>query len=292
VGSKAKQSEIVVINDEAHHCYQDKPIEIEGESADSEDKDRNADARVWFKGMQAIARKVGVKAVYDLSATPFYLKGSGYKEGFIFPWVVSDFSLMDAIESGIVKVPRTPVDDDANHDAVVPTCAVGPDRRSDSRSGTARMSTPAAWVPFPEELEGALRSLYRSYERAFGTGRPCWRRRASSAGLHRGLPNTAVSKLVYDWIAGFSLEAPTTVRHGARGGQLGLLQNVVDGCRLARPNTILVDSAQLESGEGMKNDFKKVAAAAEIEAFKRSTACATPAPTSTRSPTRICCARS
>src|SRR5207247_2474671 len=50
---------------------------------------------------------------YDLSATPFYLRGSGYPEGTLFPWVVSDFSLIDAIESGIVKVPRVPVSDNA-----------------------------------------------------------------------------------------------------------------------------------------------------------------------------------
>ena len=61
----------------------------------------------------AIAKQVGVKNIYDLSATPFYLSGSGHQEGFIFPWTVSDFSLMDAIESGIVKIPRTPVDDDS-----------------------------------------------------------------------------------------------------------------------------------------------------------------------------------
>ena len=65
--------------------------------------------------IEAVAARVGVKAVYDLSATPFYLGGSGYHEGFIFPWVVSDFSLMDAIESGIVKVPRIPVDDDVKN---------------------------------------------------------------------------------------------------------------------------------------------------------------------------------
>jgi type III restriction enzyme len=49
--------------------------------------------------------------VYDLSATPFFLRGSGYQEGTHFPWVVSDFSLMDAIECGIVKLPRIPVAD-------------------------------------------------------------------------------------------------------------------------------------------------------------------------------------
>ena len=54
-----------------------------------------------------------MQAVYDVSATPFFLKGSGYPEGFLFPWVVSDFGLLDAIESGIVKVPRLPVLDDS-----------------------------------------------------------------------------------------------------------------------------------------------------------------------------------
>ena len=83
------------------------------DEADSEDLARNRDARVWFRGLCDLRRRAGIKAVYDLSATPYYLKGSGYNEGFIFPWVVSDFSLMDAIESGIVKIPRIPVDDDA-----------------------------------------------------------------------------------------------------------------------------------------------------------------------------------
>ena len=49
--------------------------------------------------------------VYDLSATPFFLRGSGYVEGTLFPWTMSDFSLMDAIECGIVKLPRVPVAD-------------------------------------------------------------------------------------------------------------------------------------------------------------------------------------
>ena len=66
-------------------------------------------------GIEALNRKVGVRAVYDLSATPFFLSGSGYEEGTLFPWAVSDFSLMDAIECGIVKLPRVPVaDNDPN----------------------------------------------------------------------------------------------------------------------------------------------------------------------------------
>ena len=60
-----------------------------------------------------VKRHIGTVAVLDLSATPFFLRGSGYVEGTLFPWTVCDFSLMDAIESGIVKIPRVPVDDNA-----------------------------------------------------------------------------------------------------------------------------------------------------------------------------------
>jgi type III restriction enzyme len=74
---------------------------------------RDQEARIWISGLEAVKNKIGVKAVYDLSATPFFLRGSGYDEGTLFPWVVSDFSLIDAIESGIVKVPRVPVSDDS-----------------------------------------------------------------------------------------------------------------------------------------------------------------------------------
>jgi len=264
VGSSRRQGEIMVLNDEAHHCYMDKPIEIEGEKAEAEDKDRNVEARVWFKGIQAIARKVGIKQVYDLSATPFYLKGSGHKEGFIFPWVVSDFGLMDAIESGIVKVPRTPVDDDSAHAEVTYLNlwdAIGKELPKRNRKDLDVTS----WVP-PDELVGAMRSLYASYERAYQH----WEE--VLAPTNEPPPvfivvcnNTAVSKLVYDWIAGYEATAGDRAVHSP--GNLPLFSNVVDGQPVARPNTILVDSAQLESGEAMKKEFKD-AAAAEIAAYK------------------------
>ena len=102
-----------MVNDEAHHCYREKPksdeeAELKGEDKD-EAKKNNEAARLWISGLEALNRKVGVRATYDLSATPFFLRGSGYAEGTLFPWTVSDFSLMDAIECGIVKLPRVPV---------------------------------------------------------------------------------------------------------------------------------------------------------------------------------------
>jgi len=261
------KGEIVVLNDEAHHCYQDKPV-ANAEDEDAEARQRNQDARVWFKGLQSISRKVGIKTIYDLSATPFYLKGSGYNEGYIFPWTVSDFSLMDAIESGIVKVPRIPVDDDARGSQITYLHLwdhIGQALPKRPRKVTERGG--ASWIP-PEALEGALRSLYRSYEAAFGR----YRTELEAAGETPPVfivvcPNTAVSKLVYDWTAGFEFEQEdgTTL---VKKGELDLLSNVNEyGGWLPRPRTILIDSVQLESGELLSDDFKK-AAFREIDTFK------------------------
>ena len=84
---------------------------------------RDDEARLWLNGLLAVARKLGVKRVYDLSATPFFLNGSGYREGLLFPWVISDFSLIDAIESGTGQDPAGPVADDS-------TGGDGPTQRS------------------------------------------------------------------------------------------------------------------------------------------------------------------
>jgi type III restriction enzyme len=105
---------IVVINDEAHHCYRERPS-AEGPRLTGDERkeaEENAEAaRLWISGIEATKRHLGIGTVYDLSATPFFLGGSGWTEGTLFPWVVSDFSLMDAIECGIVKLPRVPVAD-------------------------------------------------------------------------------------------------------------------------------------------------------------------------------------
>ena len=264
-GSKG---EIVVFNDEAHHCYQDRPIERgDAEKADKEDKDRNREARVWFRGLEMVQKRVGIKTIYDLSATPFYLKGSGWNEGYIFPWVVSDFSLMDAIESGIVKVPRIPVDDDATADQVVylnlwdHVGDVLPKKR-----GAQPEIALGDWVP-PAQLEGALQSLYRSYTAAYDR----YTDKLQALGQPPPVfivvcPNTIVSKVVFDWISGGEFELPNGDLH-LRSGALPLLSNVEDGAWVKHQRTILIDSVQLESGEALKDDFKK-AASHEIDAFK------------------------
>jgi type III restriction enzyme len=114
---------LLVINDEAHHAWrsgpkEDRPargarasageVQAVGSRADEEEE-----ARVWLNGLALIQAARGINRALDFSATPYYLSGSGHAEGEPFGWIVGDFNLLDAIESGIVKVPRVPVDDNS-----------------------------------------------------------------------------------------------------------------------------------------------------------------------------------
>ena len=270
----AGKKNIIVINDEAHHCYRRRPESApEAEALSGEERreaeKRDEEARVWLSGLEAVKHKIGVKTIYDLSATPFFLQGSGYPEGTLFPWVASDFSLVDAIEAGIVKVPRVPVADNSMT-GEQPTYRDLWLRIREGLPKKGRKTDAIGGEPkLPAELQGALHSLYDNYRQSFER----WQSNADAQA--RGLTppvfvvvcnNTNVSKMVFDYVAGWtktlSEESEVVVP-----GQLPLFSNVEDGRWSARPNTILVDSEQLESGEGMSAEFKKIAAV-EIEEFK------------------------
>lgn len=260
---------IVVINDEAHHCYRHKPdadeVKLTGDDKEEVNKREKA-ARVWISGLEAVKAKIGIKAICDLSATPFFLRGSGYSEGTLFPWVVSDFSLIDAIECGIVKVPRVPVADDSMT-GEQPTYRDIWIRIREHLPRKGRRTEAVTGEPkLPVELEGALRSLYSNYERYY---------RQWEDSHITGTPpvfivvcnNTNVSKLVYDWIAGWEKEL-SEEKTIVVPGQLAIFSNEQNAGWTNRPNTVLIDSEQLESGEAMSAEFKKMAAR-EIEEFKR-----------------------
>lgn len=95
---------ILVLNDEAHHCHRPTPDEAQQEKEQ---------ATVWVSGIDRIHQARGVLRAYDLSATPFKPTGRNNQEELLFPWIVSDFGLNDAIEAGLVKTPKVAVRDDS-----------------------------------------------------------------------------------------------------------------------------------------------------------------------------------
>jgi type III restriction enzyme len=271
--SLGNKKNIIVLNDEAHHCYRRKPEEqddVLSAEEKSEVKTREEEAKIWITGLEAVKRKIGIRGIYDLSATPFFLKGSGYPEGTLFPWVVSDFSLIDAIESGVVKVPRVPVSDDSMA-GEQPTYRDLWLRIRDSLPKKGRKTEASGDTPvLPVELEGALVSLYGNYEKYF----KWWKENPDARAKGVTAPvfivvcnNTNVSKMVYDYIAGW--EKLIDGQPVVQAGKLEAFRNDDGrGNWNQTPFTILVDSSQLESGDALSDDFKKVASK-EIDDFKK-----------------------
>lgn len=261
---------ILAINDEAHHCYREKPEKddegkLKGDDREEAEKNNEA-ARLWISGLEIVKQKLGLAQVLDLSATPFFLRGSGYAEGTIFPWTVSDFSLMDAIECGIVKLPRVPVADN------IPGGDMPRFRNLWEHIGTKMpkkgrgKSKTLDPLSLPVELQTALEALYGHYKETFDL----W----AKAGIPTPpcfvvvCQNTAISKLVYDLISGFQREnddGSTTFTQG----RFELFRNFDEhGNPFARPNTLLIDSEQLESGDALDDKFRKMMTP-EIERYRR-----------------------
>lgn len=262
---------IWVLNDEGHHCYRHKPGEddegkLKGDDRKEAKKNDEA-ARVWISGIEIVKRRIGVRQVVDLSATPFFLRGSGYAEGTLFPWTVSDFSLMDAIECGIVKLPRVPVADNIPGGDMPKFRVLWETIRRDMPK-KGRGKSKGNWDPhsLPTQLRTALEALYGHYEKTY----EAW------AKAEIPVPpcfivvcnNTSTSKLVYDLISGFWRENSDGSSEPIPG-QLELFRNFDEnGHPFPMPRTVLIDSEQLESGEALDKNFRKMAAN-EIERFRK-----------------------
>lgn len=262
---------VIVLNDEAHHCYRERPQDedeegdLKGDDKKEAEKNREA-ARLWISGIEAVTRKLGVSRVIDLSATPFFLRGSGYVEGTLFPWTACDFSLMDAIECGIVKLPRVPIADNIPGEDMPTFRNLWEHIRKDMPKkgrGKAKDLDP---LRIPTRLQTALEALYGHYDKTF----QLWQKSGikSPPCFIVVCNNTSTSKLVYDYISGFHRQhedGSSTLENG----RLALFRNFDEhGNQLARPNTLLIDSEQLESGETLDTNFRKMAED-EIERFRR-----------------------
>ena len=262
---------VMAFNDEGHHCYREKPRDSKKESLDTDEKAEaernNAAARLWINGLEAVGREKTLTSVIDLSATPFFLQGSGYQEGTLFPWTVCDFSLMDAIESGIVKIPRVPVSDNASRDDL----PVFRDlweviRDKMPKKGKGKNAATQDPPRLPTELLTALDVLYADYERTFHRWREA--RKPSPPVFILVCNNTSTSKQVYDYISGSERKDSDGKPLPPHLGHLELFRNYDNnGQRKPRPSTILVDSEQLESGDALSKEFRSMSSDA-IERFR------------------------
>lgn len=262
---------ILVLNDEAHHCYREKQLDPDDEELKGEDRKEaekaNEAARLWISGLEAVNRKLGVAHVMDLSATPFFLRGSGYAEGTLFPWTASDFSLMDAIECGIVKLPRVPVAENIPGNEMPMYRNLWEHIRKDMPKKGRGAGAELDPLKLPTRLQTALQALYGHYEKTF----QLWEEKKINVPpcFIIVCQNTAISKLVYDYISGFyrkNDDGTSTLVNG----RLDLFRNYDEttGNPLGMPKTLLIDSEQLEAGDSLDANFRDIASD-EIERFRR-----------------------
>ena len=245
-------------------------------------------------GLEAVDAKIGVRVVYDLSATPFFLRGSGYPEGTLFPWVVSDFSLIDAIEAGIVKVPRVPVADDATPDDQ-PTYRdlwlrirddlpeEGPqDRRRRRQSRSCRPS-----------CRGRSTASTATTRRRSGAGRRPRQRTdgLDAAGVHRRLQQHQRLEARLRLHRRLGEAAARTARPSSCPASSPLFSNVDGRPLVGRGRRRSWSTPAARIGRGDERRVQGDRRRARSRSSRPSTASASPAATPTTSPTRTCCAR-
>jgi type III restriction enzyme len=271
---------LLVMNDEAHHCYLPKS---KGKTSDNEEADENQRAAVWFTGLKELSRRFKLQNIYDLSATPYYLTGSGYTPYSLFPWVVSDFGLIEAIESGLVKIPFLP-ESDNTQELTMPVLRNLYEHVKEElpRKGQRKQKSDAAKEGqkikeqpprLPSLVKAALDQFYGHYVEYYKGVR---KNQEQKTNLFSSPPvfilvcnNTSVSKEVYKYIAGYEYlddkEQLVTVS-GAK--ELFSNYDSVSKKPLKKPPTLLIDSDALDNSDQINEDFKKIFVS-EIEEFKK-----------------------
>lgn len=280
MGAFKPGSRLLILNDEAHHCYLPKSDNRKAE--DENTTEENQRAAVWFRGMANLCERYKVSAIYDLSATPYYLTGSGYDPYSLFGWVVSDFGLIEAIESGLVKIPFLPESDNTQELSMpvlrnlyehvrddLPKKGQRGARKAAKEKGEKLKEQPPR---LPSKLKAALDQFYDHYKKTydhFG--------QQGQLTMEDTPPvfivvcnNTSVSKEVYKYLAGYEIIGLEGEVEDVVHGAFDLFSNYDRTTR--RPKlkspTLLIDSEALEDSDQIGDDFKKIFAS-EIEAFKR-----------------------
>ncbi len=277
---------LLILNDEAHHCYL--PKSGDKKKAEGEDtKTENERAAVWFSGLRELHHRFKVRSVYDLSATPYYLTGSGHEPYSLFPWVVSDFGLTDAIESGLVKIPYLPTRDDTQSLDIpvlrnlyhhvkddLPKAGVTRQRKRAKEKGEELKEAPPK---LPDLVQQALDQFYKHYEEEFkNRTHTAGARGEAQLSLDDTPPvfivvcnNTGVSREVYKFIAGYEWTDGKDETHIVPG-RYDLFSNYEEHTRAAKskPPSLLIDSDALEHSGQIDASFRKIFAP-EIAQFRR-----------------------
>ncbi|MFH1004882.1 MAG: DEAD/DEAH box helicase family protein [Bacteroidota bacterium] len=275
-----KDSRLLIMNDEAHHCYLPKS---KGKTSDNEESDENERAAVWFTGLKEISRRFKLQNIYDLSATPYYLQGSGYEAYSLFPWTVSDFGLIEAIESGLVKIPFIPESDNTQelkmpvlrnlYEHVKNELPKKGQRKKKSEAKEEGKKLTELPPQLPSLVKGALDQFYNHYVDYYKGYRE---QQEEKSNLFSAPPvfilvcnNTSVSKEVYKYIAGYEFESESgelITRDGAK--ELFSNYDPTTKKPLKKPPTLLIDSDALENSDQINEEFKKIFSS-EIEEFKK-----------------------
>ena len=272
-GSIKPGARLLIINDEAHHCYL--PREKGRNTEESNTEDENVRAAVWFTGVREVARRFKVQHIYDLSATPYYLQGSGYPAYSLFPWIVSDFGLIDAIESGLVKIPFLPESDSSQSiDGPILRNLYEhvkdglPKKGQTTRKKEARQEGVALTEEAPRIpglLVAAAGQFYEHYEKDYGRISTLFNIPPVFIAVCN---NTSVSKELYKFIAGYQVKDAEDKVIRTVPGHYDLFNNFDQYDRpKSKPPTLLIDSAALDDGGQVDEEFKKVFGP-EIEKFK------------------------
>ena len=203
---RGRGAAIMVMNDEAHHAHRrgntNPEHVVDGETLELDARE----ATVWIEGLDRINKVLGrggagIRMALDLSATPFYLQGSG-NEVRPFPWVVSDFSLLDAIESGLVKIPQLTLQDPSGS----PTPAYfNLWRWVQERSQADGLSGELSSVEVMRYAQPPILQLAGDWRKTAAT----WQQQFEAGMRHSNVPpvfiivcrNTALAKMIYEWLA-------------------------------------------------------------------------------------------
>lgn len=240
---------ILVMNDEAHHAYRIKREERDEEEEDLFGEDEEAEdffkeATVWIEGLDRIHKLRGINFCVDLSATPYFLGRVGQNTNRPFPWVVSDFGLIDAIESGLVKIPQLAVRDTTGKE--VPGYFniwhwILPQLTPAERGGKKASPKPEAILKYAHHPIAMLGGLWEKERAEWAEQREDPRPPV----FILVCKNTKIAKVMYEWLA--EDKSPT-----------GIPPVKIEGFknRNGQMNTIRVDSKvvhETDSGEA-KND--------------------------------------